>query len=432
MRTNNLNDQSKNMNVDPEIIEISDNEIDQSLNKNKHSTNSMLVDKKQETKCSSINLVGVIEECQKLKVKHKIDPKSKTSNVTPNDNINNNCNNKALPINFEACTSLNKETCLLTCTCKCNSGSKSKTMLIDDKINCDDVNYKISTFVDIKDKCKKNCNPDIKTSGSNKNKREKSFNKTNNQNILNIKIPKLAKTGQESAGLHLKKSESRNATPIYNINNNCNIKSLLINVEACTSLNRKTCLSTLTLKHESAPKPMFVNNEINSDDVNEGISTKIRDNKICDLSIKNCEKIHSKTDDQSIINIKIPELPKTLQYPPPFPVEHLYNSDPSWKNELPAPILDIKDHENKVILYWDMKLDLMMAKINMFELFVCRETNTIPNSSMWIKVGDIKVDKLPMKCDLNKCIKGCTYYFALRAIDIHKRKAPFTIKKIIK
>ena len=99
------------------------------------------------------------------------------------------------------------------------------------------------------------------------------------------------------------------------------------------------------------------------------------------------------------------------------------------ENELPAPILVIKSHKNKVKLYWDTELDLMMAKISMFVLFIYRETNAAPNFFMWIKIGDIKVDKLFMPCDLQKFNKECTYYFASMTISVHKKKPLFTIKK---
>jgi len=88
----------------------------------------------------------------------------------------------------------------------------------------------------------------------------------------------------------------------------------------------------------------------------------------------------------------------------------------------------IQTSGNKVTLIWDLNLTRNMAEIRKYELFVCQETDTYPCTSMW-KKKDIEAVMLPMGCELEVFNLGYTYYFALRAVDVHKRRAPLTVKK---
>lgn len=382
------------MKVVPEVIELSDDDVE--IDEIESSTNSIIVDKKQETKFSSNNLIGSIEEFQKLKVKYKPGPTSKTSNVTPNDNHDNNCNNEVVPISVEACKS-----------------TKSKTMFLDHKVNTDDIIKGISNIETTKDGNNKTIclNSDLNNENC-----EEVLTETDDLSIKSIKIPKIAKTMQQPEGLsnpihdlHLKKSKIGNVTPSNNHNYNFNNEILPISVESCETTNRKTCLTTFPCKRKLGliSKSMFLDTEING------------------LNNENCNQFLTESDDQN----KIHKLAKITKYPPPYPTESPCKSDPSWKNELPAPICKIKNENNMVTLIWDMKLDTMMAQLHRFELFVCQETDAIPNSSMWRKLKDIKLITLPMACDIHKFIEGYTYYFALRAVDVHNRKAPFAVQK---
>ncbi|XP_050442825.1 activating transcription factor 7-interacting protein 1-like [Adelges cooleyi] len=115
-----------------------------------------------------------------------------------------------------------------------------------------------------------------------------------------------------------------------------------------------------------------------------------------------------------------------MKYPPPLPKVPPHNSQPSWKNVPPAPKLSLTVDGDKVQLIWDLRLTSNMADVKLYELYACQETKAIPNSSMWKKMGEIEAKPLPMACDLAAFTAGHKYYFALRAVDIHDRRAPFS------
>uniref|UniRef100_A0A2H8TQC7 Activating transcription factor 7-interacting protein 1 n=1 Tax=Melanaphis sacchari TaxID=742174 RepID=A0A2H8TQC7_9HEMI len=117
------------------------------------------------------------------------------------------------------------------------------------------------------------------------------------------------------------------------------------------------------------------------------------------------------------------------KYPPPYPLIPPYITQPSWKNVPPAPNMKIKTSGNKVTLTWDLDLSWQIAKIKMYEIFVCQETDAHPDISMWKKKGNIKSDMLPMACELEIFELGYVYHFALRAVDVHNRRAPFAVHK---
>jgi len=92
--------------------------------------------------------------------------------------------------------------------------------------------------------------------------------------------------------------------------------------------------------------------------------------------------------------------------------------------------MSIKVSGNKVTLTWNLNLSLLIAEIKMYELFVCQETDANPDVSMWKKKGNIKAERLPMACELEISELGYVYYFALRAVDVHDRRAPFALQEI--
>ncbi|XP_050521016.1 activating transcription factor 7-interacting protein 2-like [Daktulosphaira vitifoliae] len=145
---------------------------------------------------------------------------------------------------------------------------------------------------------------------------------------------------------------------------------------------------------------------------------------------------NSPTNTQDISNRMRPNLMLNdhrltkLKYPPPFPKVLPYNSQPTWKNVPPAPKLELHKNDNSVQLVWDVRLNENIAKIKSYELYACQQTTAVPDSSMWKKMGDLEAKPLPMACDLAAFAKGYKYYFALRAVDIHNRHAPFALQDI--
>lgn len=68
-----------------------------------------------------------------------------------------------------------------------------------------------------------------------------------------------------------------------------------------------------------------------------------------------------------------------------------------------------------------------VAEIKFFELYLCQETKNVPIASMWKKMGDIETLTFPMMCKIRSLFKGFKYYFALRAMNIYDRRAPFFV-----
>jgi len=135
----------------------------------------------------------------------------------------------------------------------------------------------------------------------------------------------------------------------------------------------------------------------------------------------------------SVKKLEVPEMYgciTNLKYPPPYPSIPPHNNQPSWKSVPPRPNMTITTSGNKVTVTWDLNLTWQIAEIKMYELFVCQETDAPPNISMWKKKGNIESDLLPMACELEVFDLGHIYHFALRAVDVHNRRAPFTVKKI--
>lgn len=121
---------------------------------------------------------------------------------------------------------------------------------------------------------------------------------------------------------------------------------------------------------------------------------------------------------------------KILCYPPSYPEVPQHNTQPSWKKVPSAPIMTIKNVGDTVTLTWHMNNNLKASRIKMYELYVCQKTETIPHTSMWKKLDNINAMKLPMFCEIAKFDMGHTYYFILRAVDIHNRRAPFALQEI--
>lgn len=233
--------------------------------------------------------------------------------------------------------------------------------------------------------------------------------------------------------------KSKTNFPVPAVRINGNDKVLSINTEFVKSSTiKKPMLSTLSLpklKFGPKSKTMFVDDTDPSDAVNnETVNKKIR--------LNNYEVINN--DESNSTNVSVNKLKDTEKYnhnfcskflspkyPPPYPLIPPNKTKPSWKNVPPIPNMTINTSGNKVTLIWDLNLTWQTADIKMYELFVCQETDAHPDISMWKKKGNIEADLLPMACELEVFELGFIYYFALRAVDVHNRRTPFALQKIM-
>lgn len=220
---------------------------------------------------------------------------------------------------------------------------------------------------------------------------------------------------------------------------NDNNKELPMNTEASKTLSNGERLSTTIRKRKPGPKSktMVV------DDIvpNKAVNKEPVEKKMC---LNECKDIkNKKSNTTNLLNcnsVKKLEVPKkhnhnllikssSLKYPPPYPLIPPHNNQPSWKNVPPIPNMTIKTSGNKVTLTWNLNVTYQTAEIKLYELFVCQETDKPPEASMWKKKGCIEADILPMACELEVFDLGYVYYFALRAVDVHNRRAPFALLK---
>ncbi|CAI6355887.1 unnamed protein product [Macrosiphum euphorbiae] len=210
-------------------------------------------------------------------------------------------------------------------------------------------------------------------------------------------------------------------------------KVLPIKTEAGNTLSNREFLSTNIQKRKPGPKSktMFVSDMVPFNAENEETPAK-------KMRLNECEVIKKKelntinfSNFNSMKKLEDAENLKSsiLKYPPPYPLIPPHNSQPSWKDVPPRPNLSIMVSENKVTLIWDLIRSWQTAKIKMYELFVCQESDAPPHISMWKKKGNIEADKLPMACELEVSELGHIYYFALRAVDVHDRCSPCDVKK---
>lgn len=114
--------------------------------------------------------------------------------------------------------------------------------------------------------------------------------------------------------------------------------------------------------------------------------------------------------------------PAPLPPPPPVPVGIV-----SRKPAPPKPTLSIRKSGQGIVLSWKMPYNLDLYEvIASYQLYAYQETSSAPSSDMWRKVGDVKALALPMACTLTQFADGNKYYFAVRAVDIHKRIGSFS------
>ncbi|XP_060872628.1 uncharacterized protein LOC132946596 [Metopolophium dirhodum] len=233
--------------------------------------------------------------------------------------------------------------------------------------------------------------------------------------------------------------KSKTNVSIPDLKTNDNNTVLPINTEAGKTLSNGECLSTTIQKRKpgSKSKTMFASEMVLfSAENKKTVKKKMRFNEFevinnKELNIKNMSTYNS------VNKLKVPEKynhnvfykSSNLKYPPPLPLTVPHRNQPSWNNLPPIPNMTIETSGNKVTLTWNMHLTWKTANIKMYELFVCQETDAPPNISMWKKKGNIEADLLPMIIEVELIDLGHIYHFALRAVDVHNRRAPFAVQK---
>lgn len=120
----------------------------------------------------------------------------------------------------------------------------------------------------------------------------------------------------------------------------------------------------------------------------------------------------------------------TYQHPAPLPQsvnsKALMNSGFKWIP--PKPSLKIARVDNGIVISWEME-DFSESQheiIASYQIYAYQEASTQPSTDLWKKIGDVKALPLPMACTLTHFMAGFKYYFAVRAIDIHRRVGPFS------
>lgn len=118
----------------------------------------------------------------------------------------------------------------------------------------------------------------------------------------------------------------------------------------------------------------------------------------------------------------------TVRHPAPLPNAPVQQYNPALKNVPPKPSLTINKGKEGVVLSWNMTLNLLdHATIASYQLYAYQEiSGSVPDKSLWKKVGDVKALPLPMACTLKQFSNGNRYHFAVRACDTSKRQGEFS------